>query len=312
LLELAEPRLKLVTAINSSEHEERVATLLHSQGCNIIYRALNHQLLSTFLAQNEVDLCVLHTKEFALAAEIDQLRQKYPNHRFIEVSEKVDQQQLMNQLTALSRPPLIHQVIRVSNLISVFGTPGSPGISTLTNHLAALKSAQIIAATHHNLRPQTSLKVEKISANELDQKLAKLGDKFTIIDAGATLSLTKTLADRRSSANWLNQTLTCSSKMIYVAGANENGLTYLSEFIEDFKRLIDPPKIIYALNQQRFDRQGQLIQKKFVELVGQMNSAQIPFDRRVDRSPGNTHGSKAFWRSSTFTRQIEKIGNQLP
>ena len=311
MLELAEPRLKLVTAINSSEHEEKVATLLHSQGCNIIYRALNHQLLSTFLVQIEVDLCVLHTKEFALAAEIDQLRQKYPNHRFIEVSEKIDQQQLMNQLTALSRPPLIHQVVRVSNLISVFGTPGSPGISTLTNHLAVLKSAQIIAATHHNLRPQTSLKVEKISANELDQKLAKLGDKFTIIDAGSTLSLTKTLADRRGSANWLNQTLTCSSKMIYVAGANENGLTYLSEFIEDFKRLIDPPKIIYALNQQRFYRQGQLIQKKFVELVGQMNSAQIPFDRRVDRSPGNAHSSKVFWRSSTFTRQIEKIGNQL-
>ena len=311
MLELAEPRLKLVTAINSSEHEERVATLLHSQGCNIIYRALNHQLLSTFLAQNEVDLCVLHTKEFALATEIDQLREKYPNHRFIEVSEKIDQQQLMNQLTALSRPPLIHQVVRVSNLISVFGTPGSPGISTLTNHLAVLKSAQIIAATHHNLRPQTSLKFEKISANELDQKLAKLGDKFTIIDAGATLSLTKILADRRSSANWLNQTLTCSSKMIYVAGAHENGLTYLSEFFEDFKRLIDPPKIIYVLNQQRFDRQGQLIQKKFVELVAQMNSAQRPFDRRVDRSPGNAHSSKVFWRSSTFTRHIEKIGNQL-
>jgi hypothetical protein len=100
--------------------------------------------------------------------------------------------------------------------------------------------------------------------------------------------------------------------MIYVAGANENGLTYLSEFIEDFKRLIDPPEIIYVLNQQRFDRQGQLIQKKFVELVAQMSNAQIPFDRRVDRLRGNTHGGKAFWRSSTFTRQIEKIGNQLP
>jgi len=312
LLERAEPRLKLVTAINSSEHEEKVASLLHSQGCNIIYRALNHQLLSTFLDQNELDLCVLYTKEFAPVTEIDHLLQKYPNHRFIEISERIDQLQLVNQLTALSRPPLIHQIIRVSNLISVFGTPGSPGISTLTNHLASLKSAQIIAATHHNLRPQTSLKVEKISADELDQKLAKLGDKFTIIDAGATLSLTKTLADRRSSASWLNQTLTCSSKMIYVARANENGLTYLSEFIEDFKRLIDPPKIIYVLNQQRFDRQGHLIQKKFVQLVGQMISAQIPFDHRVDRFPMNTHGSKAFWRSSTFTRQIEKIGNQLP
>ena len=73
MLELAEPRLKLVTAINSSEHEEKVASLLHSQGCNIIYRALNHQLLSTFLDQNELDLCVLYTKEFAPVTEIDHL-----------------------------------------------------------------------------------------------------------------------------------------------------------------------------------------------------------------------------------------------
>lgn len=311
MFELAEPRLQLITAINSSEHEEKIAALLHSQGCNIIYRALNEQLLSQFLSQNQIDLCVLYAKEFVTAVEITQLKHNYPNHRFIEVSEKIDQQQLINQLTALSRPPLIHQSVKVSNLISVFGTPASPGISTLTNHLAVLKSAQIIAATHHNLRPQTAIKVENISAHELDERLASLGNKFTIIDAGATVSLTKTLADRRSPAHWLNQSLICSMKMVYVASANENGLRYLSEFVGDFKKLIDPPQMIYVLNQQRFDRPGQLIQKKFVEIVGQMHNVQIPFDRRVDRVPGNTPGSKAFWRSSTFTRQIEKIGNQL-
>ncbi len=311
MLELAEPRLRIVTAINSSEHEEKVAALLHSQGCNIIYRALNYQLLTSFLSQNEVDLCVLYTKEFALAIEISQLQRKYNNHRFLEVNEKIEQQQLINQLTVLSRPPLIHNSGRLHNLISIFGTPASPGISILTNHLAALKSGQIIAASHNSLRPQTHTAVEVIAANELDQKLANLADKLTFIDAGATVSLTKTLADRRSAAHWLNQSLTCSSKMIYVLRANQNGIVYLTQFIADFKKLIAPPPIIYVLNQQRFDRQGQLIQKKFVELVGQESNVQIPFDHRVDKLLGSTQISKAFWRSSTFSRQIEKIGNLL-
>lgn len=311
MLELVEPRLKLVTAISNSEHEEKVASLLHSQGCNIIYRALNYQLLSTFLAQNEIDLCILYTKGFAHTREIDHLRQKYSNYRFIEISEKIDKQQLMNQLMALSRPPLIHQMSRLSNLISIFGTPASPGVSTIANHLAELKSAQIVALANQNLRPKTHRKVEEISAHELDKKLAGLKDTITIIDGGSTLSLTKTLADRRSTATWLNQSFTCSTKLIYVTRANENGLTYLSAFIDDFKKLIEPPQIIYVLNQVAFDRQGQVVQKKFLELVGQMKNAQIPFDRKIDRVSGNTHGGKGFLRSSTFLRQIEKIGNQL-
>lgn len=139
MLELVEPRLKLVTAISDSEHEEKVASLLHSQGCNIIYRALNYQLLYTFLAQNEIDLCILYTKGFAHTREINQLGEKYSNHRFIEISEKIDKQQLMNQLMALSRPPLIHQMSRLSNLISVFGTPASPGGWSVASHAGAIQ-----------------------------------------------------------------------------------------------------------------------------------------------------------------------------
>lgn len=311
MLELAEPRLKLVTAISNSEHEEKVASLLHAQGCNIIYRALNYQLLSSFLAQNEINLCILYSKEFASTGEIDQLGQKYSNLRFIEISQKIDKQQLMNQLMALSRPALIHQMSRLSNLISIFGTPASPGVSTITNHLAELKSAQVIALANQNLRPKTHLKIEEISAHELDKKLSRLRDMLTIIDGGSTLSLTKTLADRRSNATWLNQSFTCSSKVIYVVRANENGLTYLNSFVDDFKKIIEPPQIIYVFNQIAFDRQGQLLQKKFVELVGQMKNVQIPFDRKIDRVSRNTHGSNGFLRSSTFFRQIEKIGNQL-
>jgi hypothetical protein len=311
LLELAEPGLKIVTAISSSEHEEKVAALLHSQGCNIIYRALNFQLLSSFLAQNKVDLYVLYSKEFAIDTQINQLQHRYSKYRFVKIDDNNEPKHLINQLIELRRPPLIHRSGRLSNLVSVFGTPGSPGISMLTNLLAGLKSSKIIAANHHNLRPQTHLVVEKLSVTELDQKLTKLGDNLTFIDAGAALYLTKTLADRRSEANWLNQSLNSSSKMIYVIKANENGMAYLSQFINDFKKLISPPQIIYVLNQQRFDRQGQQIQRSFLELIGQESRAQIPFDHRVVRAHGNTQNQKVFWRSSTLSRQIEKIGNLL-
>lgn len=65
------------------------------------------------------------------------------------------------------------------------------------------------------------------------------------------------------------------------------------------------------LNQQRFDRYGQQIQRSFLELIGQESRALIPFDHRVVRAHGNTQNHKAFWRSSTLSRQIEKIGNLL-
>ena len=311
MLELAEPRLKIVTAISSSEHEEKVAGLLHSQGCNIIYRALNYQLLSTFLAQYQGELCVLYTDEFAAKTDLDQLVKRFENHRFVQAAEMFDQRQLVDQLLALSRPPLIHKVIRVKNLISIFGTPGSPGVSTITNHLAALKSAQIFTCAHSNLRPQTSSHVDKLLPSELGQKIAQIKDDLTFIDAGETISLTKTISDRRVTAHWLNQALTGSSKVIYVVPANENGMTYLADFVDDYKKVVNSPEIIFVLNKQRFDRSGQMVQRRFVELVGQSSSAQLPFDHRAAQLPNGAGSAKAFWRSSTFSRQIEKIGNQL-
>jgi hypothetical protein len=311
LLELAEPRLKIITAISNSEQEGAVVTLLHSQGCNIIYRALNYSILFNYLAQNEIDVCILYSLSFAELKEMNNLHHKYVNHRFIEVKEKIDHLQLINQLTALQRPSLIYRPKRVNNVVSVFGTPASPGISTLTNHLARLKSAKIIAATHGNIRPETVVTVDKILAHELDQKLANLGNEITIIDAGATLSLTKTLSDRRGTAHWLNLSLTCSAKIIYVTAANINGLSYLAEFINDFKNLINPPQIIYVLNQHRIDRQGQIVQKKFIELAGPVSNLLIPFERRIDSLQVGTQHGIGFWRSNTFTRQVEKIANQL-
>ena len=311
MLEIGEPRLNLITAISNSDQEEKIAALLHSQGCNIIYRALNIELLTTFLANNNSKVNLLYTQDFMTSAKLKELSTSYAALRLIQLTENLNSQELLNQLAQTSRPPLLHQLTRVNNLVAVLGTPGSPGISTIANHLAVFKSAQIIAAEHHNLRPQSSAKVEITSASGLDKKLVALGSGFTIIDSGSAVALTKTISDRRMNAVWLSYSLACAGDLIYVLCANDNGISYLAEFISDFKNILNPQPIIFVLNQQRFDRKGQSIQSKFLEVVGNYPSFQIPQDHRSIRSQIDATRPNLFWRSTTFNKQIQKIGNQL-
>jgi hypothetical protein len=308
LLELAEAKLNIVTAIANNDEEEAVAHLLHSQGCNIVFRSLNLQLLDNFLDNSDSELIVIYSKEFLTNSQIEELQAKFSNPKFIELSTGVNKQFLLGQLAQVSRPPLIHQLSRINNLTAVFGSLASPGISTITNHLALATSAKIIASTQHNLRPLTSAQVDVISAAQLDKTLADIGSDPVIIDAGACINLTKILSDRRASALWLSQSLICAKSIIYVVRANDNGMTYLSEFVSDFKKVINPPKILYVLNQQRFDRKGEVIQGKFLELIGSQNHVQVPYDRRSEHS--HSGGLARFWRNTTFNKQIAKIGSQ--
>jgi len=308
LLELAEAKLNIVTAIANNDEEEAVAHLLHSQGCNIVFRSLNLQLLDNFLDNSDSELIVIYSKEFLTNSQMEELQAKFSNPKFIELSTGVNKQFLLGQLAQVSRPPLIHQLSRINNLTAVFGSLASPGISTITNHLALATSAKIIASTQHNLRPLTSAQVDVISAAQLDKTLADIGSDPVIIDAGACINLTKILSDRRASALWLSQSLICAKSIIYVVRANDNGMTYLSEFVSDFKKVINPPKILYVLNQQRFDRKGEVIQGKFLELIGSQNHVQVPYDRRSEHS--HSGGLARFWRNTTFNKQIAKIGSQ--
>ena len=308
MLELAEAKLNIVTAIANNDEEEAVAHLLHSQGCNIVFRSLNLQLLDNFLDNSDSELIVIYSKEFLTNSQMEELQAKFSNPKFIELSTGVNKQFLLGQLAQVSRPPLIHQLSRINNLTAVFGSLASPGISTITNHLALATSAKIIASTQHNLRPLTSAQVDVISAAQLDKTLADIGSDPVIIDAGACINLTKILSDRRASALWLSQSLICAKSIIYVVRANDNGMTYLSEFVSDFKKVINPPKILYVLNQQRFDRKGEVIQGKFLELIGSQNHVQVPYDRRSEHS--HSGGLARFWRNTTFNKQIAKIGSQ--
>lgn len=309
--EASELKLNLITAISSSDQEEIVASLLYSQGCNIIYRAITLDKLINFLSELKILVSILYSKEFISQADLVRLIKTFKQHKFIEIDDKFNPSSLISDLAQITRPALFHQLTRLDNLVTVVGSPDSPGISTITNQLATKLSATLITSTHHNLRPLSLSKVNQIPASQLGKKIEEFGEDQLIIDGGSTTSLTKTLADRRVNAQWLIQSISCSRYLVYVVKSEENGITYLSEFINDFKNLVSAPSLICVLNQQRFDRFGQLIQKRFTELATSCPVVTLPYDIGAIRAMNSPQSKYQFWRSNAFSKQIAKIGNQL-
>lgn len=309
--EVSELKLNLITAISSSDQEEIVASLLYSQGCNIIYRAITLDGLTKFLSELKTLVSVLYSKEFGSQAELTKLIKVFKQHNFIEIDDRFDPLSLISNLAGITRPALLQQLVRLDNLVTVIGSPDSPGISTITNHLAIELSASLITSNHHNLRPLGLSKVNQIPASELGKTLEEFGKDQLIIDGGSTTSLTKILADRRVNAQWLSQSISCSRYLVYIVKSGDNGMTYLSEFISDFNNLINAPMLICVLNQQRFDRYGQVIQKRFNDLASSYPMFALPYDIGAIRAMNSPQSKFKFWRNSAFSNQIAKIGNHL-
>ncbi len=309
--EASELKLNLITAISSSDQEELVASLLFSQGCNIIYRAITLDGLIKFLSELKTSVSVLYSKEFSGQAELTKLIKVFKQHNFIEIEDRFEPLSLISNLAGITRPALLQQAVRLDNLVTVIGSPDSPGISTITNHLATEISASIITSNHHNLRPLGLSKVNQISASELGKTIEEFGKGQLIIDGGSTASLTKILADRRINAQWLSQSIGSSRYLVYIVKSGENGVTYLSEFISDYKNLINAPMLICVLNQQRFDRHGQVIQKRFNEIATSHPIFALPYDIGAIRAMNSPQSKYKFWRNSAFSNQIAKIGNHL-
>ena len=309
--EVSELKLNLITAISSSDQEEIVASLLYSQGCNIIYRAITLDGLTKFLSELKTLVSVLYSKEFGSQAELTKLIKVFKQHNFIEIADRFDPLSLISNLAGITRPALLQQLVRLDNLVTVIGSPDSPGISTITNHLAIELSASLITSNHHNLRPLGLSKVNQIPASELGKTLEEFGKDQLIIDGGSTTSLTKILADRRVNAQWLSQSISCSRYLVYIVKSGDNGMIYLSEFISDFNNLINAPMLICVLNQQRFDRYGQVIQKRFNDLASSYPIFALPYDIGAIRAMNSPQSKYKFWRNSAFSNQIAKIGNHL-
>ena len=149
LSEASDLKLNLITAISNSEKEDNIAEFLFSQGCNIVYRSLNLESLEKFLERNQPQSNIIFCKDFLKEKDLLYFSNKFKLHRFIETSTSIDDRlDLLTELSKVNKPPLVHKLSRRSNLTTVIGSPGSPGISTITNQLALSINAQVVAGIH--------------------------------------------------------------------------------------------------------------------------------------------------------------------
>ena len=300
--------LNYVTAIVDSDLEAKVAQLLFSHGNNIIFRALNLNSLTNFLSNQSTGFQIVYSGDFAKNTSINNLKAKFSEIKFTEVSSNFDPAILLVNLSQSLRQPLLRKQERLPNLISILGSFGSPGISTITNQIAArVKDSTILHITGNTIRPRFNSENggKELLVENLDFSISSAG-KY-LLDAGATKALTGSVSDRRFTGQLLNWALNSSAKLIYVVKPDENGIAAMSHFQSDYQNLITPPPVTYILNQQRFNAKARLINTQFLSLVSNQPHFQIPFDyASVEKYP-----SRKQWLTTTFSKQFDLITKSL-
>ena len=300
--------LNFVTAIVDSELEAAAAQLLYSHGNNIIFRALTITSLDLFLSENQSNYQVIYSVDFASDKLIKDLVIKFPQINFTKVSRNFDAATLLTNLSQNSRQPMVRQDIRHQNLISIMGSFGSPGITSVTNQIAArFTDATILYPPSNNHRAQISSNNKLLEARESNLNTLIAPTEKYFLDTGATTALTTTISDRRFSGQLLNWALNSSAKLIYVIKPDENGIASLSNFLNDYQNLITPPSLICVLNQQRFTAKARLINTQFQSLTAKLINFQIPYDF----SSAAKYPSGKQWWMTTFTKQFDLIAKSL-
>lgn len=305
-------KLKIVTAIADPDKEKYITSLLFSQGCNIVFRALSVTNLKNFISNQTEPLIILYTKRFLTNLELQEFLKLNVKHRYVEVNlQNFSASKLLSEISTLEQSQKSYDIERISRVAAVLGTPGSPGVSTVANFLALYVSGEVIAASHHNLRPKSNTKVLNSSPDTLTEDIKSSQAVKIIVDAGSTLNLTSAFSDRRLNSKWLRYVVGSCSTLFYVVKSDDFGIEYLTTFLTDFDNLINPPKIVFILNQQKFDRPSQEIQSKFRSLLNEPRKFFLPYTNCLSQDFSLKSSIISPWRANSYRKQIAKIGSQV-
>ena len=298
----------------NSDCEAEVANLLFSHGNNIIYRALTLTALTNYLNEHKENeqLTIIYSTDLIKKDEISRVSKLFLSTRFIPVvSNKFDAAELIACISQSIRKPMVRGRERLDNLIAVLGSPSSPGVSTITNQVAArFNGSQLISLKSDAYRIPLSPANKLMEVENLDFINKISSDQTYVMDAGSTVALTSTLTDRRISGQLQDLVLSCAKRIIYVIRADANGINHLSKFIADYQNLILPPAITYLLNQQRFDSAARLVNTQFLSIVSSKDHLQLPFDYRAAARYPTGDRSKLF-TYSTFSKQLDLLCKSL-
>ncbi len=253
-------------------------------------------------------MTIIYSTDLADKSEIARLSKSFSKLRFIPViPNQFDATELIASISESIRKPMVRGRDRLANFIAVLGSPGSPGVSTIANQVAArFQGAQLIALASDTYRTAGSPANKLMMIEELNFLDKLLSDQRYVMDAGSTKALTSTLTDRRISGQLQDLVLGCATRIIYVIRADTGGINYLAKFIADYQNLISPPAITYLLNQQRFDSAARLVNTQFLSIVNGKDHLQLPFDYRAAHRYPTSDRSKLF-TYSTFSKQLDLL-----
>lgn len=304
--------MKIITAIIDSKNEEIVTSLLFTQGFEIAFRALSIHSLDNFISNQKDSFLVIYDLSFESNLKFQKKFKSDSQNRYIRLEpQKFNPAKILSEISSIKQNYLAAYIERLPNVISVMGSPGAPGVSTLVNYLGLILNGTVVSSTHQNLRPFGRANMKLISPEDLIPTLNSISNTQVLIDGGSSINLTSTMSDRRFDARWLREVVGSSSHLIYVIKSNLQGINYLTDFMKDFNNVINQPVITVILNQQRFDRSSQEIQSSFKELMGGLSNFVIPFTSRIGANSMSKSGKFSIWGMDSFQKQLAKIAAQI-
>jgi hypothetical protein len=328
------PQLQVVTAISDSDCEDFVSQLLFSQGWSIIYRAIDMAGLMEFLDSRNGDLRTVVIFKSDLpnfsAEQLDSNANSKVKNICIDDIE-INSHKLMTFIRGQLRLPLIAtsststsldtsplQTVRKPCVITVTGTVGAPGRSSvalnIANYLAAKIEVNLFDADtrapaleyfkgraengHENLNLINLISQEKLT----DAAIGK-SSSVSIVDLGPLPPLTEVVNDRRWQAGFINRTLEETTTLIYLCKSNGLSLIRLEQFMSQFPILLRNLPIIYILNQSGSTREDRALSNRFLKMCEGETSFILPTNNRI-----NTNLAEPAKRESGFGRTISEIG----
>jgi hypothetical protein len=306
-----------------SDDEDFVSQLLFSQGWSIIYRAIDATTLNQFLEnRSSTGRTVLIYKSDLPGWNQDALH-NFEGAHFTPISLDgiaTNSQEIMGHIRTHMRTPLVHEgstkesgsdraakgELTRRRVITITGTSGAPGRSTLAINLAEelslttpvhlldadMKAPSLPyllrqrAATHPSRTSHQPIELMEVAAKDRGAKLNLASDSNPlVVDVGVLPALDELLTDRRWQANLLNQILNETTILVYLSSSTGISLIRQEEFMRKFPLMLRKVPIIYLLNQSGAGRIDKAVEERFLALVEGESHLIMPTNSLLNKRP---------------------------
>ncbi len=303
-----------ITAIRSHEDEDRIIATLTNQGYELIFRAFSSEDLTEFLVELKSDqrTLVVASNDFEIE-KIAISNRNNQNLKFVTLSHNaLNSEDLALSLVheALRKTEEMHKsrsvVLRAPHWITITGSSGSPGITTI-----ALNVASELSSTRENLLIDADIRHQdlhiRLGARRegktiLTPSLAFMGivteddrslldnhrNENCLIDVGQMPTIRDELIiDRRLDSRTALELVLQSSRIVYVTQLNNRSLIELEGFLKFAQSELREVPLAVILNKVSNTNRQKSLYKSFKNQISEYPHFIAPRDHSlVDRAEG--------------------------